>query len=77
MSIVVEMTVPADRFALPEALSSVEDGMFRAVRLVAHGSDNTMPFLWIDCGDVARLREAVDEDPSVRDVDVLASFDER
>jgi predicted DNA binding protein len=77
MSIVVEVTVPADRFALPEALSSVEDGMFRAVRLVAHGSDNTMPFLWIDCGDVARLREAVDEDPSVRDVDVLASFDER
>jgi len=77
MSIIVEATVPAAEFALPETLPSAADGPFRAVRLVAQASERTMPFLWVDCDDVDRLRGAMQDDPSVRDLAVLAAFDEQ
>jgi hypothetical protein len=75
MSIVVEVTVPAGGFALPETLPGVSDETFRAVPLVAHGSERAMPYLWVDCADATRLDRAMSDDPSVREFDVLVAVD--
>jgi predicted DNA binding protein len=75
MSVLVEATVPAEQFALPETNREVEEVEFRAVRLVAHESGRIMPFLWAHCDDPDRLYETVGDDPSVANVDVLAEFD--
>jgi len=75
MSTIVEATVPADQFALAETLDRVPDVEFRMVRLVAHGSERVVPFLWADCDNVELLRDALDRDPSVEGADVLSEFD--
>lgn len=74
MSTIVEATVPAGQFALPDALSESEVE-FRAVRLVAHDSDQVIPFLWASCDDRERLYDAVENDPSVTLLDALAASD--
>ncbi|WP_123538531.1 helix-turn-helix domain-containing protein [Halosimplex salinum] len=75
MSTIVEATVPADQFALAEALSTVPDAEVRMVRLVAHGSEYVMPFLWAGCEDTERLHDALVNDPTTERVSVLADFD--
>ena len=76
MSTIVEAQVPADQFALADTLTTVPDAEFRMVRLVAHGGDSVMPFLWVRGDDHALLTEVLGDDPSVGSVDVLAEFDD-
>jgi predicted DNA binding protein len=76
MSTIVEATVPADQFALSSTFDRVGNVEFRVVRLVAHGSDSVMPFLWVDCDDLDRLFDAMGEDESVSEVEILAKFDD-
>lgn len=75
MSTIVEATVPAGQFGLEETLDRLPDAEFRIVRLVAHGSNSVMPFIWATCDDPDRLAEVVQSDPSVADVDVIGRFD--
>lgn len=74
MSIVVEATIPANEFALPETLTGPLDEAFRAVRLVAHESGRAMPYLWVDATNAKRLRRSMDDDPTVREVTVVTAF---
>ena len=76
MSTIVEAKVPADQFALSETLTSVPDAEFRMVRLVAHGGDSVMPFLWAQCEDRDALVDSLDDDDSVGTAEVLAEFDD-
>lgn len=76
MSTIAEAHVPADQFALAETLRTLRDVEFRMVRLVAHGGDNKMPFLWAQCDDRTQLMERLDQDPTVGAVEVLAEFEE-
>ncbi|WP_372480916.1 helix-turn-helix domain-containing protein (plasmid) [Halomicrobium sp. HM KBTZ05] len=75
MSNIVEASVPAAQFALAETFTRRPDVEVRMVRLVAHGLDEAMPFLWADCDDVDRLRRVVGADESVHGVDVLTDAD--
>jgi len=75
MSTIVEATVPAEQFGLAETLERFPGAEFRTVRLVAHGADSAMPFLWAACDDPERLRDAVDSDPSVETVETVVAFD--
>ena len=75
MSTIVEATVPAAQFGLQDTLERFPGAEFRMVRLVAHGSDSVMPFLWAACENPARLADALESDPSVSDVDLLVAFD--
>ncbi|WP_436912326.1 helix-turn-helix domain-containing protein [Halosimplex marinum] len=75
MSTIVEATVPADQFALAETLSAAPATEIRMVRLVAHGSERVMPFLWAGCDDTDRVRDALEGDPTTEAVSVLADFD--
>jgi predicted DNA binding protein len=76
MSTIVEAHVPAHQFALSDTLTTLPDVEFRMVRLVAHGGDSVMPFLWAQSEERERLTEALADDPTVGDVDVLAKFDD-
>jgi predicted DNA binding protein len=75
MSTIVEATVPADQFALAETLAAAPATEVRMVRLVAHGSEHVMPFVWAGCEDTDRVRDALDSDPTTESVSVLADFD--
>ena len=75
MSTIVEATIPAGQFVLPETLLSMENLEFRAVRLVAHESGRVMPFLWASSDDLDRLYETIADDSTVTGVDVIAEFD--
>jgi len=76
MSTIVEAHVPAEQFALSETLRALPDAEFRMVRLVAHGGDSVMPFLWAQTADDEKLTAAFEDDPTVGDVDVLAEFED-
>ena len=75
MSTIVEATVPADQFALAETLSTLSGTELRVVRLVAHGSEQVMPFLWAGCADTDRVHDALVNDPTTESASVLAEFD--
>jgi len=75
MSTIVKAFVPAEQFALAETFTRHPDVEFRLVRLVAHGLDREMPFLWADCDDTDRLRGVLAADESIDGVDVLAEGD--
>ncbi|MFC7143015.1 helix-turn-helix domain-containing protein [Halosimplex aquaticum] len=75
MSTIVEATVPAEQFALAETLETVPGAEVRMVRLVAHGAEHVMPFLWAGCEDTERLHNALVNDPTTEEVDALADFD--
>lgn len=75
MSTIVEATVPAGQFGLEETLDRLPEAEFRMVRLVAHGSNSVMPFIWVSCDDPDRLADVVSRDSSIADVDVLGRFD--
>lgn len=74
MSVIVEMSVPADEFALAETIAWAQAERFQALRLVAHESGRVMPYLWVDTADVDRLCRVMRDDTSVRRLDVLATF---
>lgn len=73
MSTIVEATVPADQFALSDTFFRVPAVEFRVVRLVAHGFEDVLPFLWADCDDPGRLRSVLERDRTVRSVDILTT----
>jgi predicted DNA binding protein len=75
MSTIVEAIVPADQFALAETLSAVPATEIRMVRLVAHGSESVMPFLWAGCEDTDRVHDALANDPTTESVEILSEFD--
>jgi len=76
MSTIVEVTVSASEFGLASTFERLPDTELRMASLVAHGSDQTVPFLWADTDTVERLCEALGDDPSVETVDVLSEFDD-
>lgn len=75
MSTIVEATVPAEQFALPDALTALPDVEFRAVRLVASEPGRVVPFLWATRDDLSGLVDAIRDDPSVASADVFAEYD--
>ncbi|AHF99701.1 DNA-binding protein [Halostagnicola larsenii XH-48] len=78
MSTIAELTVPADEFALRETLESVDDISVEIERVVAHGPNHVIPYVWIsgDESSMSGLEELLEEDPSVDEADLLTDLDE-
>ncbi len=80
MSTIAELTIPADEFALRETLESVDDVSVEIERVVAHGPDHVMPYVWISGSEssMSNIDELLDDDPSVDETDLLTDLgDER
>lgn len=76
MGAIIEATVPAEQFALGETFAAVPDAEFEVVRMVAHGAEDVMPFLWVSGGSFEELDEALRADASVEEVEALTEFDD-
>jgi hypothetical protein len=68
MSVIAEFTVPAEQFALYEALCTVPEMTVEVERVVAHDPDRIMPYFWTSDGDYEAFEASARDDPSVEDL---------
>ena len=73
---IVRGEIPADEFALYEALSSLPDAEFEVERIVQSGDEAAMPLMWIRNADQEAVESAFEDDPSVRDLTLLSAFED-
>lgn len=76
MSIIAEITVPSDEFALYETLCEVPGMIVEVERVVAHEPDRIMPYFWTSGGSHSAFETAAKQDPSVEDLTQLDEFEE-
>ena len=76
MATVVTGTVPAEEFALHQTLTAVSNAEVECERVVESGGDIVMPLAWARADDPGALDAALDEDPTVESVSLLAEFEE-
>lgn len=75
MSLFGEFQVPAHAFALHETLAALPEVRIEVERVVAMDS-LLAPYFWISTGDVEAFETAAADDPSVRRLRRLDSFEE-
>jgi predicted DNA binding protein len=76
MATIVRATIPADEFALHHSISSVPGLEFEIERVVNTGGQSVMPLLWVRGIEDERASEAFDEDPTISQAELVATFDE-
>ncbi|WP_435181799.1 bacterio-opsin activator domain-containing protein [Halorussus sp. AFM4] len=76
MSVIAEFTVPADALALSETLAETPEMIVEIERVVAHDDDVVMPYFWVRGGDRAAFEEAVNADPTTRNVTKLDEYED-
>ncbi len=75
MSIVAELRLPSQQFALGETLRSHPDVRVEFERVVTHSQEWIMPFLWASGPSLEGFDAAIRTDPTVADVTVADRFD--
>lgn len=70
MSVVGDFTIPAEAFALEQALSTVPEMTIEADHLASHSPREVFPFLWAAGSDFDRIRDVLADDPSVTEVSI-------
>ncbi|MFD1514994.1 helix-turn-helix domain-containing protein [Halomarina rubra] len=75
MGVVVTGTVPVEEFALAHTRSTVPSVEFSGGRIVKSSEDEVVPILWARGADRDEIREALEEDPSTEDTEILADLD--
>jgi predicted DNA binding protein len=73
---IVRGEIPAEEFALYEALGSLPDVEFEVERIVQSGDEAAMPLMWIRNATVEAVEEAFANDPSIEEIELLSEFDE-
>lgn len=75
MSVIADVTIPTESFALGEALREHEDLTVEAERLASHSPEWALPFLWTSDVDADAFLEALRDDPTVEDASVVEAVD--
>lgn len=75
MSVLAEMTVPADEFVLADTMTAAPDMRIEIKRVVAGGQEVT-PYFWASGGDFDAFEQALRSDSWIRDVLTLEEQDE-
>jgi predicted DNA binding protein len=76
MATIAEITLPAEEFALAKTLAAIDGIEFEVERVVAHDSERVMPFVWASGASLDDVEAALRTDPTVDQVEVLASLDD-
>lgn len=71
MSVVVEVTVPADAFALAQTLGRHPAQTVEAERVASHSPEWALPFLWVSGDDFEAFTETLCGDPTVEDASLV------
>jgi predicted DNA binding protein len=72
---VVRGEIPAEEFALYEALRSLPGVEFEIERVVQSGDDAVMPLVWVRGVEADAVGEALEADPSTRNISLLSTFE--
>lgn len=77
MSTIAELTVPANEFALWQALEATGDVEVEIERVVAYDPDQVMPYVWFSGASerLETLDDALDDDPSVEEAELLTDLE--
>lgn len=73
---VVTGEIPAEEFALREAMDALPGVEFEVERIVKSGSEALMPLMWIRNADREAVERAFEADPSVQDLTLLSAFED-
>ena len=76
MSTISEISVSASTFVLGETLEAVPDATFDVERVVAHDTDRVLPFVWASAPDRETLEDAIEEDASIKNVELLSDLED-
>ena len=76
MSTISEVSISAATFALGKTLESVPEATFDIERVVAHDTENVLPFIWATAPDRDALEAAFEADESVANVELLSDLDD-
>ena len=76
MSTISEISVSASTFVLGETLEAVPEATFDIERVVAHDTDRVLPFVWASADSREALEDAMEEDASVANVDLLSDLED-
>lgn len=71
MSVVVELTVPAESFTLSRALTAMPDVTVEAERVASHSPEWALPFLWASGSELDAFYDAMKDDPTIDTVGVI------
>lgn len=74
---IVRARIPADEFVLYEALSSLPDIEFEVERIVQSGNEVVMPLLWILNAGQEAVETAINDDPSVQNLELLSAYEDK
>ena len=75
MGTIAEILLSPDEFALWDTFENLPDVEFEIARVVAHGPDRAMPFLWVAGDDLTELDDVLEADPSVENVTLIADLE--
>ena len=76
MPTLVTGTVPANELALSHTLQSLPDLLFEVERIVTSGDEALMPLLWVRGPSRERVKQTLEDDPSVDEVTLVGDFDD-
>ncbi|WP_324664688.1 helix-turn-helix domain-containing protein [Haloarcula sediminis] len=74
MATIVIGSVPTTEFALAHTFEALPEVTFESERIIESGDDAVMPLLWARDADREPLEDAIDGDPTVNSVTLLADF---
>ncbi|WP_331234575.1 helix-turn-helix domain-containing protein [Natronorarus salvus] len=75
MATIADFSIAAEDFALSHTIESAPDVSFDVVRLVAHDDDRVFPLLWVYADAFDAVEDAMVEDTTVDDVELLTDLD--
>lgn len=75
MSVVTDVSVPTDSFALQEALAANPEVAVEAEQLAFHSPEWTLPFLWASGDDSEAFLAAIAADRTVESVSIIERVD--
>lgn len=79
VSTLVRVRVPAESFILEETLAELPDlrAEIQPAVQYSHGSETPVRLLWAECDDFETLEETIRSDDSLRNVGLVAAFEDR
>jgi predicted DNA binding protein len=76
MSVIIEISVPAEDFALGRSLESIDSSQFELERMIPT-TEAVVPFFWAHDTDPEALETALEADEDVIGVDMIDKLDNR
>lgn len=71
---IAEIELATNEFALSETLSRIGNVEFEVERVAAHDPDHVMPYVWVTGDDGDEIRDTLEADPSVDNLQLLSDF---